>query len=50
MLFEVMKDDQIVACNDQTCCIYDDAQFRDIQSAGFTFRLNGKKATIKDIK
>lgn len=50
MLFEVMKDDQIVACTDQICCIYSDARLKDIQQAGFTFRLNGKKTTIKAIK
>lgn len=50
MLFEVIKDDQIVACTNSISCIYSVEQLRDIQKAGFTFRLNGKKATINEVK
>ena len=50
MLFEVIKDDQIVACTNNLNCIYSVEQLRDIQKSGFTFRLNGEQATINEVK
>lgn len=50
MLFEVIKNKKTVAHTDQLKCIDDDNTLKALSRAGYSFRLNGNKATFKEVK
>lgn len=50
MLFEVVKNEEVLMCTTQPICVYDDAMLKRMQNAGYTFRLDGKRTALKDVK
>ena len=48
-LFEVIKDKKCVMSTEHKDAIYDEDILSSMKSAGYTFRLNGKSATIKEV-
>lgn len=50
MLFQVYKDNKLRLSTEQPSCVYDDEALKNLQNSGFKFKLNGKKATLKEVK
>lgn len=50
MLFQVMKNDKCVMSTTQECCIYDDDILKSMKSNSYTFKIDGKTATMKQVK
>lgn len=50
MLFEVLINKQVVMSTTDINCIYDDEILKSLKVAGYTFKINGNNATIKDVK
>ena len=50
MKFEVLKNRQVVMSTTDVNCIYDDEILRSLKVAGYTFKINGKSATVKEVK
>jgi hypothetical protein len=48
-LFEVIKDKKCVMSTEHKDAIYDEDILSSMKSAGYTFRLNGKSATVKEV-
>lgn len=50
MVFEVIRNDEVLMCTAHPICVYDDATLKTLQNAGCNFRLDGKRAALKDVK
>ena len=50
MLFEVIRKDEVLMCTTHPICVYDDATLKTLQNAGCNFRLDSKRASLKDVK
>lgn len=50
MLFQVVKNNELRLSTEQPSCVYDDETLKNLQNSGFKFKLNGKKAALKEVK
>lgn len=50
MLFEVLLKDKVKMSTDQLSCIYDYDMLKSLKTAGYTFKIKGINATIKEVK
>lgn len=49
MLFEVWRDGVCKAATDSPKCLYTKETLKSMQSAGCTFKLNGKRISLKNL-